>query len=297
MRTEAYDQHAGADMFATAAIPAGSEIYVNYGDDWFEERGITELFDLPVNAMIPLSELQHGQAQCVSHVYVNQSEIPMAGKGLFSKVGYGKGDTVYISPVAILPKQLIRKNDDTNMLINYCISTEGSDAALLPIGLTGMLNHGGSTKSNVRMEWYTAEGQESRLEMSIQELEALPFAPLDLRYVATRPIRQGEELLLDYGAVWSRKWLEHLDRLLEWNGDIEWTAEKRENLENPSISFMPQFREVIGAPARLFPPHFQSDCVGSEVVCAEYISPREMEKQTNHLYEMSKLAMRDIMEG
>lgn len=296
MRTEAYDQHMGADMTTTVPISAGSEIYVNYGEDWFEDRGIDEIFDLPVNT-IPLAELRQGEAQCLSHLYVEQSHIPMAGKGVFSKVSYKTGDTVYISPVAILPKQLVRKNEDTNVLINYCISTEGSDAALLPIALTGLLNHGGRMKSNIRMEWYTSEGEVSRLDLPIKDLEAMPFAPLDIRYVATRHIPKGEELLLDYGDVWALKWGEHLDRLIEWNGDTEWSADTIDNLEKPSVTVMPQFREAIGVPTGFFPAHFLSDCIGSEEACADNIAPSEKKKQINHLYEMSKLAMRDIMEG
>lgn len=288
VHAEAHTQYCGITYQTVQSITAGSEIYTSYGDEsWFRSRDVQIAPDLPSNE-IPLTELQNSQAQCLSHLYVEQSEIPMAGQGVFSKASYVAGDVVYISPVLVLPKQQVRKYADSNVLLNYILSVEGSDAALLPIGLTGMLNHGGSTKSNVRMEWYTAEGQESRLEMSIQELEALPFAPLDLRYVATRPIRQGEELLLDYGAAWSRKWMEHLDKLMEWNTNQGQT-------EPPRPELKPQFREPLGVPEGFFPEHFQSTCIG-KASCNESPSLKKrrafaaMEKKRKQkvLYEASK---------
>lgn len=280
-------------MVATSLIRKGTEIYVNYGVDWFEDRGISEVVALPA-ATHTTPKVQHSNAQCLSHLYIKPSEIPMAGKGVFSRVSYAEGAVVYVSPVLVLSKHHVQKYQDTNVLINYVISEEGSDAAILPIGLTGMLNHGG-VKSNVRMEWYTHEGEVSRLGMSISDLEAQPFAPLDISYVATRPISEGEELLLDYGEAWSTQWIQHLNRLLEWNGDLEWTAENKENLEEPSVAFKPQFRAAIGAPKGLFPSHFQSDCIGNEVVCASYLPPGKILHQAQLLYAKSKAATRSIM--
>jgi hypothetical protein len=298
---EAQDQHRGARLEATSPIKAGSEIYVHYGDTWFEDRGITEIFDLPKKEMT-LSELQSGEAQCLSHLYVKESEIPMAGQGVFSKASYAEGDTVYVSPVLVLPKQQVRKHQDSNVLINYCISEEGSDAALLPIGLTGMLNHGGAG-SNVRMEWYSAGEEEgergeggqtpapSRLQLPLRDLEALPFAPLDVRYVATRDIPRGQELLLDYGAAWTRRWLDHLDRLLEWN-----EAYDGEQPRNKALK--PQFREPITAPDDFFPEHFKSECIG-KASCNESPSLKrrkafavmERKRKRKDLYEASKEEM------
>jgi hypothetical protein len=213
---------------------------------------------------------------------------------VFSKASYDEGGVVYMSPVLVLPKHLIRKYEDTNVLINYCISAEGSDAALLPIGLTAMLNHGGA-RSNVRMEWYTGEGDQSNLALPIKDLEALPFAPLDIRYVATRPIGRSEELLLDYGDAWATKWVQHLDRLIEWNGDIDWTEESRENTESPSIALKPQFREPIGVPDGFFPAHFQSECIGSEALCGNYVSFAEVKRKKSELYGLSKQTLREML--
>jgi hypothetical protein len=282
---EAHTQFCGITYQTVMQITAGSEMYTSYGDDsWFNSRNVQLAPDLPVTE-IPLSELQSGSAQCLSHLYVEESEIPMAGKGVYSKVSYAEGDTVYISPILVLPKQQIRKYEDTNVLINYCISEEGSDAALLPIGLTGMLNHGGS-RSNVRMEWYTGEGDENRLHLPISQLEALPFAPLDIRYVATRPIGRDEELLLDYGDTWSQQWLQHLDKLVEWNDKYG---------DQPRKALKPQFREPIGSPPGFFPENFKSECIGKSS-CNESPSFKrrkafaamERKRKQKELYEASR---------
>jgi hypothetical protein len=287
-----YTQFCDVTYQTVESIKAGSEMYTSYGDDtWFNTRRIQLAPDLPSN-VISVTELEQGSAQCLSHLYAEQSEIPMAGMGVYSKASYDEGDVVYISPVLVLPKQQVRKYEDTNVLTNYIISEDGSDVALLPIGLTGILNHGG-TESNVRMEWYTGEGDVSRLDMSPEDLEALPFAPLDIRYVATRPISRGEELLLDYGEDWSRKWLEHVDRLVTWNDRF---GEQSNNL------FMkPQFREPIGAPAGFFPEHFKSDCIG-KVSCKESPSLKrrkafaamDKRRKLNELYEASRAS---VLEG
>ena len=251
---EAHSQYCSIMYQTVEPIKAGSEIYTSYGDDdWFESRYIKMAPTLPVNE-IPLPEMQNGDAMCMSHLLIRDSDIPMAGKGVFSVVPYEEGETVYISPALVLPKQHLRKHEDTNVLINYCISEDGSDAAILPIGLTGMLNHGGK-KSNVRMVWHTntSVGDESLLEKPVQDLEALPYAPLDIRYVATRPIEVGEELVINYGDEWHRKWTVHLENLIEWNE--KYGDQSRKTLK-------PQFREPIGAPHGFFPHNFKSECIG-----------------------------------
>lgn len=249
---EPFTQFSRIDYKAKSAIEAGSELYTSYGekDDWFSSRGIEVAPMLDINE-IPPSELKlHGQ--CLSHLYVEESTIPMAGKGVFSNISYNEGDTVTISPILILPKHQVRKNDDDNLLINYCLSADGSDVALLPIGHPGMMNHGGHD-ANVRMEWYTWEGDEQRINSPIKDLEALPYAPLDIRYVATKPIEAGEELLLNYGQEWTKEWLHHLELLEEW-ADIHGG--------NMRKSFKPQFRHPIGVPNGFFPDSFSSECIG-----------------------------------
>lgn len=105
-------------------------------------------------------------------------------------------------------------------------------------------------------QWTATAGRDApanRLNLDIKELEALPFAPLDFRYVALRDIRAGEELLLSYGERWERAWMSHLDELKAWS----------EKYDADSIAMKPQFREPITAPAGFFPPNFKSDCIGS----------------------------------
>ena len=292
-RRAAYDQHVGASMDAIVPVSAGSEIFVDYGEDWFKDRGLKETFDEP-DRNISLSDLQSGSGQCLSHLYVNESDIPMAGKGVYSKISYLEGDTVHISPVLVLSKRVVRQHEDVNVLINYCISREGSDAALIPVAVSAVMNHGGA-RSNVRMEWYTGEGDENRLNHQLSHLQALPYAPLDIRYVATRPIKSGEELLLDYGPVWTKAWLEHLDRLVEWNGDVEWSSESKLHVDPVNEALIPQFREPIGAPEGFFPEHFKSDCISSKEICEQIVPPSDMKNQMKKLYEKSKQATKDIL--
>jgi hypothetical protein len=145
------------------------------------------------------------------------------------------------------------------------------------------------------MEWYTGEGDENRLNHQLSHLQALPYAPLDIRYVATRPLKSGEELLLDYGPVWTKAWLEHLDRLVEWNGDVEWSSESKLHVDPVNEALIPQFREPIGAPEGFFPEHFKSDCISSKEICEQIVPPSDMKNQMKKLYEKSKQATKDIL--
>lgn len=261
---EAYTNFTKVMYVAEKDIAAGQEILVSYGrDSWFEERNIpfdsslarekaNELYDL-----VTLKRVGH----CLTDLYMDTSVIPMAGKGIFSKLAYKKGDIVSITPVLTLPKHIVENQVPSCVLINYCIGEGGrdSDVVLLPLTLAAMFNHGG-VSANVAMDWYSWSDQESldkALNMTPDTLVSSPFAQLDLAYRATRDIAVGEELLLFYGEAWERSWVAHLAGLEKWlaSGDT-------------TLASKPQFRHPIAPPAGLFPAHWTSGCIGEN--CAEH---------------------------
>jgi hypothetical protein len=234
--------------YASLNIAVGEEIVVDYGGlEWFNSRNVS--YDEYEKTNYTLADLEVA-GHCLTDIFVEDSPIPMAGKGVFTKKAHKKGDVVSISPALVLPKHTVYTTNDTSLLINYCICSNGSDVALVPIGLAGVMNHGGSS-ANVAMDWMVWEGMESRLSWDVQDLESAPFAPLDIQVIATRDIKKGEEILLHYGVEWEEEWTEYVHAMMEWNS-------------NHGHGLQPQFRHHIGAPAGFFPASFVSDCIGDD---------------------------------
>eukprot|EP00602_Paraphysomonas_sp_CaronLab_P005770 CAMPEP_0185033988 /NCGR_PEP_ID=MMETSP1103-20130426/23456_1 /TAXON_ID=36769 /ORGANISM="Paraphysomonas bandaiensis, Strain Caron Lab Isolate" /LENGTH=428 /DNA_ID=CAMNT_0027570461 /DNA_START=21 /DNA_END=1304 /DNA_ORIENTATION=- len=257
--SQPYTAFTTVDYNAAANILAGEEIFTSYGDgdDWFSSRGISFVpFENSTTSRYSAEYLKKN-GHCLTDIYTDHSDIPLAGKGVFARKAFKKGEIVSISPALVLPRHSVVKANDHSVLINYCICSPGSDAAIMPIGLAGMFNHGGS-RANLEMAWYewsdpSTSSEESRLTWDIARLEKLPYAPLDIKYVASRDIAVGEELLISYGAEWERAWLSYVDEVIAWT----------EKYGGDGIVMRPQFRQPISAPDGMFPENFMSECIGS----------------------------------
>eukprot|EP01042_Synura_sphagnicola_P000271 gene271-282_t len=258
-RAEAHAIYTPVFHDATRDISAGEEIFTSYGDDsWFSLRGI------PLNDTIPdriqydwekLSEVGH----CLSDVSLNESTLPLAGKGIFAERDFKKDEIVSISPVLIIPKHELQAINEETVLYNYVITSEGSDVAVFPVGQAALINHGGSD-SNVELTWYEWPGDDIsvHLKLSAEELAKSRVSKLDLAYRATRDIQKGEELFLFYGEDWEVSWVKHLDRLMDWTEEV--------GTDDPE-SFLyskPLFRHSIDAPPGLFPKWWKTPCIGTK---------------------------------
>jgi hypothetical protein len=250
---EPYTNSTSFKYLAEQNVRLGEEFFVNYGAEWFQQRAQKPISSADiVRRRYSLKDLEQ-YGFCLSDTYLSHSSIPMAGRGMFSKKAYKKGETVMISPVLLLPKYDVELTADSSVLVNYCVSSNQSNVALLPISIGGMINHGG-TGSNVEMMWATDTSTESHLSWPVTHLSALNYAPLSIKYVAKCPIVIGEEITVFYGEEWEKAWLEHLDALQLWN-------EKESNFGH----FMkPQFRHMIEAPLGMFPQNFYQECFGKQ---------------------------------
>lgn len=139
------------------------------------------------------------------------------------------------------------------MLINYAFGHEDSPLLLIPLApLANFINHGGKMKSekpkskgaNVRVQWPEDGGNAAKLfawayqhklyeddpfdDNEKNEYLSNPWLqdhPIDvmersgklaLEYVAMRDIHNGEEILLDYGPLWEKAWMD-LARILPYS--------------------------------------------------------------------------------
>ena len=283
---------------AERPVRIGDEIYANYGDRWFQDRNIQQTKPEDITpARYDLSTLR-SEGHCLTDLIVQESSIPMAGRGLFTTRAYRAGDIVSISPVVVLSRSDILDTEGT-VLLNYCISQNESDVALFPIGRAAMINHGGRY-ANVKVEWhFWDESKRSHLTMPLEEVMALPYSPFDLQYVATKDLQPGEELLLSYGEQWERDWLQYVDALTRHTQMHTALIKERSGGSQPDTA-VPQFRGYIAAPSQLFPSHFMVDCAGRWCGSdreANGVVLEELEHRAATLAEAAEYARKNFLIG
>ena len=189
-------------------IPAGDEIVVNYGLGWLHKVSDTEETN-PRKAVRALRE----NGLCLDHIESGISKIQDAGRGAFAKRRLPKGTMV--APLPLIPirtRESMEMDDDRQQLLkNYCFTHTNSTLLLLPYGPTvNLVNHGGKGEANVRLRWSesTLWDRDQKLQLSVLEVAENPHGLL-MELVATREIRRGEEILLDYGEDWESAWAQH----------------------------------------------------------------------------------------
>jgi hypothetical protein len=289
-----YSTYTDIEYIANRRIRVGEELFASYGegDEWFISRGI-KLSPIDYDAnnppMYSLEYLeQHGH--CMTDIEVRNSSIPLAGRGIFAKKPFKKGDLVSISPVLVLPKHNVDETASHSVLINYCYLIPHTDLALFPIGLGGLINHGGKS-SNVELDWFDWSSPSSvtpeRLSWSAEKLEANPFAPLDLQYIATEDIASGEELLLNYGVSWEETWLSYLEGMKRY-----WSE-----FGSSGVVIGPQFRSAIEiTSAMIFPPQLQATpCVGTKG-CLQHSIDVSFERNRKVAIKREEVAIRQEFE-
>lgn len=149
-----------------------------------------------------------------------------ASAGAFAKRDLPKGTTITGTPLLVFPDTkwfdmydfLVcpdgsTARDVTNgpygqqLLLNYCFGHPDSSMVLCPLGSgVNYINHN-QTRANVRVQW----ANDGVMGHKDEFLKKPPGHITDYStrvafdYVATRDISQGEELFLDYGDVWEKK--------------------------------------------------------------------------------------------
>jgi len=251
---------------ATKNIEAGQEIFTSYGgEDWFTDREIDLIYNNNSEPIMKssdnhysLDELVSNNYPCLSDVYFAESNIEGAGRGLFAGKDFKKSDIITVSPLLILPSTSVEDTYEDSILVNFCLSCgENFDFVLLPIGLLAMINHGdknGSYKVNTRLNWYSfniTSPINTLLETDLDSLQKDSLSVLDVSLIATKNIKKGEELFLNYGYNWEIEYKKYQTDNLKWEKD---------NLFDPfndyTLDFLlnkPQFRFPIELPKGFCP--------------------------------------------
>ena len=256
---------------AKSMISSGQEVTFTYGgESYFHERNATLDFGTSkyVNSDYSISELRK-VGKCLTDIVVKPSTLPLAGKGVFTERKFQSGELVTVSPVLVVPKHAIIRGGRGLVLINYCLSTNNTDVAILPVGTAGMINHGKPDQVNVELRWYDWHGRDVMSILDTIDVErdliGAKSARLFLGYYATRPISSGEELLMSYGNEWEEEWKRYLNILSVWLNS------KTGDIEGDTLLNAPQFRHHIDLPQQLIPSTFLnssfSKCIGVNLDC------------------------------
>jgi len=169
---------------------------------------------------------------CLDTLESRPSTISNAGKGAFAKFAFSKGDRIAPIPLLhVMDKERFALRswnvDDsgqrvtgeqiigTQLLLNYCFGHPESTLLLCHTTNAALINHRTAKtnqdemKPNAMIQW--AKGADSNwLGESLATLQSKMGRGLMFDLIATRDIRKGEEIFIDYGDEWDRRWNQHL---------------------------------------------------------------------------------------
>ena len=174
-------------------------------------------------------EFLQQEGKCQDHIRPGISTIPNAGRGAFATRDLPKGTVVGYAPLVHVAirgediftvdydgvqhgsKDVTKKNfSRPDLVMNYSFGHRNSTLLLTPYGaMVNYINHKSANDGdgpNVRLQWPNRElvaHKPEWLEKDILFLrDTIDKIGLSFDYVATRDIKQGEELYLNYGEEW-----------------------------------------------------------------------------------------------
>ena len=177
------------------------------------------------------------EGYCQDNMISGVSQIKNAGRGAIAARDIKKGEVVAPLPLVpitkgrdILAMLEFDEEDESKppvktkqFLTNYVLEHPNSSVLFFPAGpMTSYINHGGK-KANVKMSWSTKSWSDVKAaqKASVDELLYFSTADMIIDLVATRNIKKGEEILLDYGNDWANAWNEHVKNWKKASKDIE----------------------------------------------------------------------------
>ena len=198
-----------------------------------QEKGGMIEFTQP--SMVRSSEWLEQNGRCMDNIRPGPSTIPHAGRGAIANRAIKKGGLVAPVPLIQIPDEEVlqmyeikTKYDEdeeeefqvrggtkafgTQLLLNYCFGHPESPLLFFPAGaVAAFINH--SKKPNAKLVWSDHPNNQMHwLALKPEELinEANSYIGLLMEVVATRDIKEGEEVFIDYGDLWQKAWDEHV---------------------------------------------------------------------------------------
>jgi len=183
---------------------------------------------------------------CVDNLKSGQSTIPEAGRGAFATRNLPEGAIIAPMPMLQIPEMdlfSIYEYDDATekikfdeppirqqLAMNYAFGHPESNMLLMPVGsMVTLINHQQGSKVNAKVQWSTNKhwgNKEFWLDEQPTDLveESYHHIGLVMEVVATRDIKEGDEIFIDYGDDWQDAWDEYTK---------EWESKYKANPEWP----------------------------------------------------------------
>jgi len=195
---------------------------------------INVAYDTVPNAIRSLGWLQTN-GMCLDNLVVRPIDRYQE-RGAFARRAMKQGTIVAPAPLVHLSRKHVEylyteENDQyilwegKQLLLNYCYGHPDSSLLLLPDApMVNLINHYNASlgqKPNVAFRWSSRSSNKNAewFQLTPDELvENHTHSGLMMEFYALTDIRQGDELLLDYGNSWQAAWDEHVD---QWNRLVE----------------------------------------------------------------------------
>ena len=192
----------------------------------FEDMQTAQIFG-SAKSRLPYSmrtiEWLNENGRCMDNIRPGNSTIPSAGRGAFATRFIPKGGMVAPGPVLHIANHTalnmydidpltkgrdLTKETGKQLILNYCFGHGKSTVLLCPYtSPSAYINH--SRKPNARVVWAdptTHNHNAYWLEEDVEFLKYQEEIGLSLNFVATRDIKPGEEVFIDYGREWEKAW-------------------------------------------------------------------------------------------
>lgn len=137
-----------------------------------------------------ISDSIYHQFEDTCSIYIADSKIPNAGRGIFAGKAFKKNETVAVSPTFFIKYIQIYES----VLQDYIFASYHDDFGLIMLGMGSLFNH----NDNNSVEHFSIGEEPSNPSTQITSLTAQTACSLE----ATRDIAKDEELYLNYGPDW-----------------------------------------------------------------------------------------------
>lgn len=201
---------------------------------------------------------------CADNIREGVSTIPQAGRGAFATRNLANGSAIAPLPLIHVTERRVfdmyertmSANDGINednvvskqLLLNYCFGHRQSTLLLCPYGmLAALVNHGGREAANVRLQWSDptrSSHNPTWLNLSVKDLKRTSSSGLSLELVALRDIKEGEEVLLDYGDEWENAWKNHVDSWEPLEGAADYMSARDLNADVNNMILRTEFEQI-----------------------------------------------------
>eukprot|EP00980_Cylindrotheca_fusiformis_P013942 scaffold3621_cov114-Cylindrotheca_fusiformis.AAC.7 len=229
-------------MQAAAGTEKGkiiSDMLPDSPDELKEIRATGGILDFSHPTLVRSIEWLKKNGRCMDNIRPGPSTIPHAGRGAFANRAIPEGGLVAPVPMIQIPDEevltmydvkmkldedegeeyQVRNGNEpfgTQLLLNYCFGHPESSILLFPAGAVApFINH--SKKPNAKLVWSKhPDNQVHWFDLPLEDLiaEGNRYLGLMMEVVATKEIKEGEEVFIDYGDLWQEAWDEHVKA---WN--------------------------------------------------------------------------------